>query len=238
MEPHGTLWLTRRQSREVDRLAIEELGLPGIALMENAGRNAAERILAFLRGRPTSNSPVMILCGGGNNGGDGYVIARHLHNAGVAVRIDATVPEAALKGDALINAVVARRLGLTIHTLTLDTLPAAIVRWNDAPLIVDALLGTGFTGIVRAELAGVIHACNSVHSRGIPVVAIDLPSGLDADTGQPSNATIIADLTITFASGKTGFQQSAAAPYIGKLVVEGIGVPRELIERARNTVKF
>lgn len=235
MEKSDPILLTRAQSREVDRIAIEEIGIPGVVLMENAGRNAALRILAFLHEHRRDGS-VVILCGGGNNGGDGYVIARHLHNAGVAVCIEAFTPESSLKGDALINATAARRLRLPIHALSADTLPAAAARWASASLIVDALLGTGFTGGVRPEMAAVIEACNTVHRKGVPVIAIDLPSGLDADTGRPSNATIVADITLTFATGKIGFQEPCAAPFVGTIFVEDIGVPREVMERARDRI--
>lgn len=207
--------LTRDQVREVDRLAIEELGIPGIVLMENAARNAAAEALTMMPagGRAT------ILCGGGNNGGDGYAMARLLHNAGRQVTIFAARDPASLTGDAAINAAIARQMGL-IFTDTPDL--------HDADILIDALLGTGFGGEVRQPLAGLIEAINAA---GRPVLAVDVPSGLDCDTGKPAAATVRADVTVTFVAEKVGFAAPTAGPYLGRVVVADIGAPASLIDR-------
>ena len=241
--------LTRKQVRRIDRQAIEALGIPSVVLMENAGRNAANIILNRLKDKPsTTKTPacVVILCGGGNNGGDGYVIARHLYNHGIKVMIHTTTDPSRLSGDVAIHHAVCTKMGLSIlPLLTMDDFDAATQSWIDAVVIVDALLGTGFQGQVRHPIAEMIECCNQFcgkhhnsgseisHGAGPTVVAIDVPSGLDCDNGQPSNATIRADLTVTFVANKAGFVQPTASPYVGRIVVADIGTPPELIDQIR-----
>jgi len=235
--------LTREQIRRIDRLAIEEYGVPGIVLMENAGRNAARVIRRELLPAPTGGS-VAIVCGSGNNGGDGFVIARHLANCAIGVALYVATDPARLSGDAAVNYGIVERMGLPIVDVRApDSLAAAIPKWRACDVIVDALLGTGFTGQVRAPLDAVIDAINNVRgssarqktgtnppARRPVVVAIDVPSGLDADTGRPSNATIEADLTITMAARKVGFDAPGADRYTGRIVLVDIGAPRALLE--------
>lgn len=226
------LVLSRDQVRKIDQLAIERYGISGVVLMENAGRNASAAILEQLRELSLlpEKSRVAILCGGGNNGGDGYVIARHLHNSGCAVTLYAAVDPGKLSGDAAINYAIAAKMKLPLRNIaTLAELSAVSAELDGADLIVDALLGTGFRGEVRTELAGVIDCCNTLHAKGKCVVAIDVPSGLDCDTGAPSNAVIFADRTVTFVGLKRGFLADAAKNYLGKVIVADIGAPRELI---------
>src|SRR5947208_6172474 len=164
--------ITRNQVRELDRRAIEEFGVPGVVLMENAGRGAAEVLLRLgVTGR------VVVCCGKGNNGGDGFVIARHLDNHGVAVRVLYFGKPEALTGDAAINFEIVRRSGLPL-TVFSETVPALDLA--DAEWVVDALLGTGVTGPARPPLDRVIAAINA---GGAKVLAVDVPSGLDCDTG-------------------------------------------------------
>ncbi|MCE9589554.1 MAG: NAD(P)H-hydrate epimerase [Planctomycetes bacterium] len=231
--------LTRAQVREVDRLAIEELGIPAAVLMENAGGNAARAVLDVLRDRvqiDPARARVDVLCGGGNNGGDGYVIARHLHNAGVSVVAYACREASALSGECAVNHVIADRIGL-VRPLSNGEM---LRHWPDPArepcVVVDALLGTGFTGRVRGHVAGVIDRCNAVHRKGVIVVAVDLPSGLDCDTGVPGGAAIEADVTVTFVAEKVGFASAVAGRYLGRVMVVGIGAPPTLIERV-NPVK-
>ncbi len=233
----STIALTREQVREVDRLAIEELGIPGAVLMENAGRGAAEHCLAELRSGAASpdevpRGRVIVLCGSGNNGGDGYVVARHLHNAGVDVEVVSTVAPEALGGDAALNQRIAAAMGLAQRRLRgapdQGELRAA---WSRADLLVDGLLGTGFRGGLRAPLDVVIEAANGA---GPPIVALDVPSGLDADTGRPGEAggaVIRAAATVTFVAPKVGFAVAGAEAWTGRVVVASIGAPPELIRR-------
>jgi NAD(P)H-hydrate epimerase len=229
------LILSRDDVRRIDKLAIEKLGIPGVVLMENAGRSTAEIVLSTLnvelRLAPEASS-VAVLCGGGNNGGDGYVIARHLCNAGVNVRIYSAADQAKLSGDAAINSTIASKMKIpACDVRTPEQLAAATPDLERANIFADALLGTGFHGDVRPDLASVIQLCNRLAPAGGPrkVIAVDVPSGLDCDTGQPSNATIRADTTVTFVAMKRGFLNDAAKAWMGRVTVAGIGAPAELL---------
>ncbi len=214
--------LTTSQVREIDRRAIEEYGLPGIALMENAGRGCAELLLA--RG---VHGPVVVCCGPGNNGGDGFVIARHLDVAGCDVRVLLFADPERLGGDAAVNARVVRQSGLTVETFQAAPPPEMLEGLlQPAAWIVDALLGTGSRGEVREPLRSAIAAINRSGRR---VLAVDLPSGLDADTGVPGDPCVRADVTATFVARKRGFEAPAAQTCLGEVVVVGIGAPRRLL---------
>jgi len=228
-ETNDPIVLSRAQSRRVDQIAIEDFGIPGIVLMENAARNASDIIFERYRefSLHATNSPrVLIACGGGNNGGDGYAIARHLHNRGVAVALLAAVPGSKLTGDARINFDIALRMNLPIAPWPSEQCHA----WfdNGPAIMVDALLGTGFSGEVRAPMDGLIDRMNAID---VNRIAIDVPSGLDCETGRPSDATVRADLTITFVALKSGFVQPAAKPYLGDVKVVDIGAPPEVLDR-------
>jgi NAD(P)H-hydrate epimerase len=214
-------FLTRDEVRDVDRRAIEEYGLPGVVLMENAGRGCAERIDA---------GPVVICCGKGNNGGDGYVIARHLENRGIAVEIISVCPVEKLRGDARINADVAVKAGFKITVASDPQDWAALAeRLRRSKWVVDALLGTGFTGALREPSLTAIRTVNSSTDSGRRVLAVDVPSGLDVDTGLPASECIKADVTATFVAMKPGFFQASAKPFLGRVEVVEIGVPRGLL---------
>jgi NAD(P)H-hydrate epimerase len=215
--------LSREQVREVDRRAIADYGLPGIVLMENAGRGVAERLKAL-----GARGPIVICCGRGNNGGDGLVIARHLDQRGVAVRVLLFARVDELQGDAAINARVVCRAGLPLEELPDGGKPAELAEeLARADWLVDCLLGTGARGEPREPLAAVIDQMNAA---GRPILAVDLPSGLDCDTGQPAQHTIRAARTCTFVALKPGFLAPGAAAYTGEIDVIDIGVPRRLLE--------
>ena len=222
--------LTREQVRAVDRIAIEEFGVPGVVLMENAGLLASLRILEQLG---ASRGPVAVLCGGGNNGGDGYVIARQLANRGVDVLVFSCQSARELGGDAAVNRAIVERMGLAVTSIaSAQELDAARAELARAEVLVDALLGTGFRGAVRPELARVIDTLAAVCAEsGAQVVAIDLPSGLDCDTGEPTNATVRADLTLTFVARKAGFDRARSERWTGAVEVVPIGAPKEILER-------
>lgn len=211
--------LTRVQVRLVDRIATERYGILGLVLMENAGRNAAAIVLDAIGG-PVER--VVVLCGTGNNGGDGFVIARHLVNAGVDVLIGLAGDKSRLTPDAAANARICELMEIAIVEAH-----AAEIRSTD--LVVDALLGTGFTGQVRAPLAELIERVNAADKAG--VYAIDVPSGLDCDTGAASNATIVADVTVTFVADKVGFHRAGADRYVGHVRIADIGAPSAIIQQ-------
>lgn len=217
------LILTRDQVRQIDQRAIDDYAMPGVILMENAGGNAANIIGQNYGHLPEKR--VAIFCGPGNNGGDGFVIARHLHNAAWQVRIVLAADEDKLTGDALINFRIVRRMPIPIEPIRPGD---AAIGW--AELLVDALLGTGFSvsGEVRDPLGELIGRINAA---GKPIVAVDVPSGLDSQTGQPARSTVKADLTVTFVAVKSGLVEPEAREYVGKIVTADIGVPKELIRK-------
>ncbi len=215
--------MSRDEVRRVDAWAIEEIGVSGVVLMENAGRSCAELAREKLAG--AANPAVCIFCGTGNNGGDGYVIARHLLNAGVRVRVVLCGEREKVRGDARINLEILERLGHDVESLDpgaedLATYVQAFA--SDADLIVDALFGTGLHGELNKESQLLIVAINHL---GRPILAVDIPSGLDCDAGTPLGAAIQASWTVTFVAIKKGFLASAEANhYTGEVYVASIGV--------------
>ena len=224
----SVLYLPPAAIRKLDRRAIEEFGVPGIVLMENAGRGCAEFVSNL---KPTGT--IVICCGKGNNGGDGFVIARHLDRLGFQVEVLLFADPADLRGDALTNFEIVRRAQISLAICDDQTapepvwLPAVIAKLQASGLLVDALLGTGTTGEPRFPLDLVINAINAANK---PVIAIDLPSGLDAASGIPAAATVRAAHTLTFVAQKTGFVNSAARECLGEVHVLDIGAPRVLVE--------
>ena len=227
--------LTREQVRAVDLQAIGDYSLPGIVLMENAGRNAAH-LLHALASAATFPAPwrVTIACGRGNNGGDGFVMARHLENLGAEIKILLASDPAAYRGDAAVNHAVAVRAGIAINPLE----SAPVSEWSAAlagsDWIVDALLGTGSSGAPRGAVATAIRAINLArhphgHSPPRKIFAVDIPSGLDCDTGLAAGECLRADVTATFVARKIGFDAPGAAAFTGAVHVLDIGVPRRLL---------
>jgi len=225
--------LTRAAAREIDRQAIEAFGLPGLVLMENAGRNAAAEIRQFAV--PDRDQVFLILVGPGNNGGDGLVIARHLDNAGLAVRVVVAAEPARFRGDAAVNLRVVERSGIRLDWLgdadAADLFPRLRDLLAGGTVVVDALLGTGATAAARGRIAVAITAVTAwraeqPHRR---VVAIDLPSGLDCDTGAALGPCVHADLTVSFVAAKAGFATPAAVALLGEVRTVDIGVPRAVL---------
>ena len=218
--------LTCQQIRELDILAIEHVGIPGIVLMENAARAVAECIYAALLNPPRAE--VLLLCGPGNNGGDGFVVGRHQRNAGVKVTVVLATPREKSTGDAALNLGIYERMeGVLLNATKTGELERPRALANSADVIVDALLGTGSTGAPRGTIAELIRLANDVPRARR--VAIDIPSGLNADTGEVGEPCFKADATVTFVAPKVGFSGSAAREVLGRVIVADIGVPRELI---------
>jgi NAD(P)H-hydrate epimerase len=211
--------LTRAQVREIDRRAIEEFGITGAVLMENAGRGVVEVMQQL-----GITSPVHIVCGKGNNAGDGFVIARHLDLLDIEVVVHRCSKAEELTGDAAMNYRIIDLSGLNIIPYT--SMESLGQQLRQASGIVDALLGTGLTGTVRSPFAEIIRSMNK---SGKPILAVDLPSGMDADTGEPLGETIQARHTVTFVAPKKGFGHSDASRYTGQVHVASIGVPRCLL---------
>jgi NAD(P)H-hydrate epimerase len=213
--------LTRNQVRDLDRRAIEEFATPGIVLMENAGRGCAELLL-----RLGIHAPVVICCGKGNNGGDGFVMARHLDNHRIPVRILLFADPQSLTGDAAVNYQILSRSGLLVQTIAPEDMNEAALRrrWTGGEWLVDALFGTGLNGPVRSPFDGVI---DSMNRSGLRIFAVDMPSGLDCDSGEPLGPTVRARHTATFVAVKKGFLTPSARDWTGQVHVIPIGAPRE-----------
>lgn len=228
--------LTRDQVRAVDLRAIGEYSLPGIVLMENAGRNAAHLLLSLASSdRLDRPLRVTIACGRGNNGGDGFVIARHLENLGAEIKLLLACDPAAYRGDAAVNHAVAVRAGIAIELLESAPLEAWSAALLGSDWIVDALLGTGSSGAPRGAVATAIRAINLArdphgHSRPGKILAVDLPSGLDCDTGLAAGECVYADVTATFVARKIGFDAPGSGAFTGAVHVLDIGVPRRLLD--------
>ena len=217
--------LTRNQVRRVDRMAMEDYGISGVVLMENAGRGVAD-----LLAQRTPDGPVVICCGTGNNAGDGFVIARHLEIRGIACRVLVWADPSKLRGDAAVNFRILQRTDVPIDIFADHDSARLESLLDGAAWIVDALLGTGAKGNPRPPLDRVIDQFNAT---GLPILAIDMPSGLDCDTGIPGSPTIRAVETCTFVAMKTGFTADSAKPYTGTIHVHQIGAPLKIIDSIR-----
>ncbi len=223
--------LTREQARELDRRAMSEFGVPGIVLMENAGRGMAELLRSLgIDGR------VVLCCGKGNNGGDGFVMARHLDNAGIAVQVLLFADPAQLSGDAAVNHRILAASGIPLEIYEVH--PAANAAGSpwieeerlrrqlaEADWIVDALFGSGLRGAVQAPFDCIFAAINAAGKR---VFAVDIPSGLDSDSGLPLGIAVRAQHTATVAAMKQGFVQPSATEWLGQVHLIDMGAPRAL----------
>ncbi len=217
--------VTSQQMREIDRKAIEENNLSGLTLMENAGSRIFQNlknIYPDLRLKKT-----VIFAGSGNNGGDGFVVARHLYNYGVKVKVFLLTPFNKIKGEAGENLNTINKMGVELieaETTKLEEIQRAI---QNSDLIIDAILGTGLQGKVTGLKAKIIDLINIANKE---VVAIDVPSGLNADTGRIEGPCIKAAHTITLALPKIGLLIFPGASYAGKITIEDIGIPSYLLK--------
>ena len=239
--------LTRAQARDLDRRCADEFGLPTLVLMENAGRGCAELLMRL----NTDKRPTVILCGPGNNGGDGFVMARHLDNAGWAAEVWAVEAPAAqrpsgvvrtgfdfsgLPPDAILNIDVLSRAGMYIRPISRREMFAGARNYYTGQLlqqhcwIVDALFGTGLS---RALAEPFVELVSILNASACPVLALDIPSGLDADSGEPLGPTVRATHTATFVAPKRGFLNPAAKAWTGEVHVIDTGAPRKLVEEYR-----
>jgi len=214
--------MTRDEVRAFDAWAINTLGIPGVVLMENAGRNCAGLIEDKLK--DVAEPKVCIFCGTGNNGGDGYVIARHLINSGVGVTVVVCGDRNKIKGDAKINLDILERMGESIELLNPADrdIVGQVGRYTaEADIIVDSLFGTGLRGQLSDEYRRLIETVNACSSS---VLAVDIPSGLDCDSGEPLGTAINATWTVTFVAVKKGFTSATVSQYTGEIFVASIGI--------------
>lgn len=218
--------VTAAQMREMDRVTIEEIGVPGVVLMEVAGRGATEVVESLAPG--LFSWRVAILCGAGNNGGDGYVMARHLRLRGAEVQVFMLAPRERIRGDALVNLDAAEKLDVPFAWLD-DAVPGDLAeQLADYDCVVDALLGTGLSSDVRGRYREVIEAINAARTL---TVAVDIPSGLSADTGHPLGVAVEADATVTFGYPKIGVVTHPGVEHTGDVHIVDIGIPPDLVSR-------
>jgi NAD(P)H-hydrate epimerase len=217
------VYLSREQVRQLDQRAVAEYGVPGVVLMENAGRGAADVLVDL-----GVQGPVVVCCGKGNNAGDGFVLARHLDLRHVGVRVVLLAAPESLVGDAAVNYRIIECAGLPIVRARAD---AGDEDWSSefrgADWVVDALFGTGLVGPVRRPFEAAIAAINACGAR---ILALDIPSGLDCDSGEPLGATVRATHTVTFVAHKKGFANARAREWLGEVHVADIGAPRRLTD--------
>jgi NAD(P)H-hydrate epimerase len=227
--------LTAEQMREADRLTTERYGIPSLQLMENAGAAVADYLAQTFSDLLTRN--ILVLCGKGNNGGDGFVVARRLRERGAPPRVILFAEPSAVRGDAAVNLQLWQKSGGDLSVVT------STAKWEssrealgEADLVVDAMLGTGIKGPVEGLLAPVIEDVNAWRSArsepgpGHRVIAIDMPSGLPSGTEDFGGPIISADATVTFTAPKLGQLISSRAACVGTLVARAIGTPRELLD--------
>lgn len=209
--------------KRLDEISINEYGIPGAVLMENAGMRVVEEIESL----NLSERYAAVICGTGNNGGDGLVIARHLYNKGWKINIFICGEAEKIKGDALLNLSIAKKIGISIYTVDDDSIDFCTELINDSTLIVDALLGTGFSGKLKdlyKTIIGKVNECNAC------VVSVDIPSGLNADTGFFDEDCIMADYTVTFQIPKMGLIINDGPKACGNLKIKNISIPKAAIE--------
>ncbi len=218
-------FVTIAEIKAIEKQAIEEYGIPSIVLMENAGSETA-RQMGVIMGN-LQNKKIAILAGKGNNGGDGYVIARHLYNQGAKVRVFVVGDKGEVSGDALINLEILVNMGIDVvevfHDGDWDKVKIAM---NFTDCLVDALVGTGFAGQLSGNMAQVVESINKANKM---VIAVDVPSGVNADTGQINGIAVKAHHTITFSLPKQGLLLYPGASYAGDVTVADIGIPRTLL---------
>ena len=218
--------LNAAQMREADRRTIEDIGIPSLVLMENAGRQTVAAMEAMYS--DLGERQVGILCGRGNNGGDGFVVARTLLQRGVDVAVFLLGRVAEVRGDARINLEILGRLGLTVVEIAdSQAWELHFSELSDCTLIVDAIFGTGLNAPVSGLIESVIA---DVNASGIPVVSIDLPSGLSADSAEPIGPSIEAGLTVTLGAPKLPLVLPPGELRAGDIVIADIGIPAEVLE--------
>jgi len=220
---------TAAEMRELDRRTVDEFGIPTLVLMENAGLRAADEAAKMLPSAAGAN--VAVLCGRGNNGGDGFVVARHLYNRGAnpQVYLASKINDVIMRSDAAgMNLEMALNIGIPVNeVLDPEAARKLLPALASADLIVDALLGTGLSGEVREPVLTLIRMVNEA---GRPVLAIDIPSGLCSDTGKVLGAAVKAARTVTFALPKKGFYMGDGPDHCGEIAVVDISTPRQLIK--------
>jgi len=216
--------VTAAEMAEMDRTTIEDYGIPGVVLMENAGRHVVEAMLDMLG--QVRGKTVVVIAGKGNNGGDGFVVARHLKNMGAEVFVHLLADQSQISGDARVNLDIWLNMGGVINNPLHNGVELLTNHLTRCHIIIDALYGTGFKGSLRENVVPVVKAVNSCPA---PVVAVDIPSGLEADTGRVQCLCVRASRTVTFGCPKIGLVTGSGPEYCGYLQVVDISIPGEVM---------
>lgn len=211
--------ITARQSRQIDRYVAVKYGMPVLLLMENAGRAVAEEAVKNIKNK---NVAVAVICGKGNNGGDGFAAARHLLSSGIKVKVFLAGKISDVTNEARVNLDILRNLRQKIVEVNVSNLAFVKKQIFKSQVIIDALLGVGLSGEARGVYRDLIEAANL---SGVYIVSVDIPSGLDADSGKVLGLCVKADKTVTFLAKKRGMVSRNAQEYCGKVVVKGLGIP-------------
>lgn len=223
--------LSVEKTRELDARAQSETGIPSLLLMENAGIGLAHHIRHYMI-PPINLCKVVMVCGGGNNGGDAFAAARHLMQQSIRPMVFLAADEGELHGDAAINYRIIRRIGVPCEPFS--NFASRQTEWNRLPiLLVDAVLGTGFKPPMRdatREVAREMNRFKKVHTTSVKILAVDIPTGLDGDSGAAENDTVRADMTVALACLKPGLTKPEARQYVGRTEVVDIGIPENLYQ--------
>jgi hydroxyethylthiazole kinase-like uncharacterized protein yjeF len=222
--------VTKEQIQALDRLAMAKIGVPSLALMENAGARVAQEVLKLRRG---PKERVVVVCGVGNNAGDGFVAFRHLVNAGAAVQIFLVGEPEKLKNDPKVNYEILLRCAYKVNVIDRVT-PVFKRSVGRSAVIVDALFGVGLSRPVEDPFKNVIAFLNQANKK---IVAVDVPSGLDATTGEVLGIAVKATRTVTMSCPKQGFFKGMGPQLTGKIVVADIGIPEKLVRTFRKEIK-
>jgi len=219
-------YITSQKMREIDKRAIEEFGIPSIILMENAGYRASCVALDMLSKKKTKKA--VCICGKGNNGGDGFVCARHLINKGIDTDIFLMGDPAKLKKDAKINYNILKKMGETIRPLkTKKDFCTLKAKFTKAQLLIDAIFGIGLSGEIEKPYSTAIRTMNQSKKS---ILAVDIPSGLDATTGNILGTCIKSEKTVTFGLPKVGFIKNHGPSSTGELIIVDISIPKRLLK--------
>ena len=217
-------YITRAKMVEVDRLMTDEFNIPLLLMMENAGFHLAELTNGIL-GRNKEKKRVLVLCGAGNNGGGGMAAARHLLNRGISVSVAFAGKPLSLKQAPALQMQILKRMGVSIYKE---------IEVIDVDLIIDALIGYGLQGVPRGKVSRWIRLANQANT---PILSLDIPSGLDADSGMPAGECVRASATMTLALPKIGMKELTSKKYLGDLYLADIGVPFALYKKIGIEVK-
>lgn len=221
--------VSAQEMKDIDRKAMTEIKIPGIVLMENAGLQVVQAVIEKLSG--VQGRTVTVFAGKGNNGGDGLVAARHLFNMGADVKVLLLESPDKITGDAAVNLEIWSKMGQKVYTVTQkDDFNAVRLFLVKTDIVIDAIYGTGFKGAVKDYAGRIIEAINACEK---PVIAVDIPSGVEADTGSVNGPCIRASLTVTFGLPKVGLLLEPGSSHAGELRVVDISLPSSLLSDDR-----